>query len=108
MATQEEVNGIFPAMLENFQTDKADGANATIQFNLTGDNGGMYWLKVEDGSATHGTGDVESDMTVEANADDFYQIATGETNPMQAFMMGKIKVSDMGLGMKMISWFGLG
>ncbi|MEL7433730.1 MAG: hypothetical protein AAFN11_07270, partial [Chloroflexota bacterium] len=71
MATQEEVNGIFPAMLENFQTDKADGANATIQFNLTGDNGGMYWLKVEDGSATHGTGDVESDMTVEANADDF-------------------------------------
>lgn len=108
MATQEEISGIFPAMLENFQSDKAADANATIQFDLSGDNGGMYWLKVENGAATHGQGEVDADMTVKANADDFLGIAKGETNPMQAFMMGKIKVDDMGLGMKMISWFGMG
>src|SRR5690606_17516827 len=100
MATQEEINGIFPAMMDNFQPDKAEGVNATIQFNLSGDNGGIYWVKINDGSVTHGDGDVEADMTVKAAADDFHAIATGETNPMQAFMMGKIKIDDMGLGMK--------
>ena len=38
----------------------------------------------------------------------FYDIAQGNTQPMQAFMRGKIKVDDMNLGMKMISMFGLG
>ncbi|MEO1287830.1 MAG: SCP2 sterol-binding domain-containing protein [Chloroflexota bacterium] len=108
MATQEEVNNIFPTMMENFEADKADGVNATIQFNLSGDNGGMYWVKIDDGNVSHGQGDVDADMTVQAAADDFYGIATGETNPMQAFMMGKIKIDDMGLGMKMISMFGMG
>lgn len=108
MATQEEINGIFPAMMDNFQPDKAEGVNATIQFNLSGDNGGIYWVKIDDGSVTHGDGDVEADMTVKAAADDFHAIATGETNPMQAFMMGKIKIDDMGLGMKMIAMFGMG
>lgn len=108
MATKEEIDGIFPAMMENFRPDRANGVNATIQFNLSGDNGGLYWVKIDDGSVEHGTGEVASDMTVQASADDFYGIATGSTNPMQAFMMGKIKVSDMGLGMKMISIFQLG
>lgn len=108
MATQEEINGIFPAMMANFQAEKAQGITTTIKFDLSGDNGGLYWLKVDDGAVTHGTGEVEANMTVKAAADDFYGIATGETNPMQAFMMGKIKLDDMGLGMKMISWFGMG
>ena len=108
MATQEEINGIFPAMVENFQADKAAGVNATIQFELSGDNGGLYWVKIEEGSVTHGEGDVDASMTVKAAANDFYGIATGETNPMQAFMMGKIKLDDMNLGMKMISMFGMG
>lgn len=108
MATQEEINGIFPQMMENFQADKAEGVNSTIQFDLSGDNGGLYWVKIADGAVTHGEGDVEADMTVKAAADDFYGIANGETNPMQAFMMGKIKLDDMGLGMKMISMFGMG
>lgn len=108
MATQEQINSIFPMMMENFDAGKAEGTNATIQFNLSGDNGGLYWVTINGGEVTHGEGDVEADMTVQAAADDFYGIATGDTNPMQAFMMGKIKIDDMGLGMKMISMFGMG
>lgn len=108
MATQEEINGIFPAMVDNFIPEKASGVNATIQFELSGDNGGVYWVKIEEGSVTHGDGEAEADMTVKAAADDFHGIASGETNPMQAFMMGKIKLDDMGLGMKMIAMFGMG
>lgn len=105
MATQEEINGIFPAMMENFRADKAEGVDATIQFDLSGDNGGMYWVKISGGEVSHGEGEVEAGMTVKAAADDFFDIANGASNPMQAFMMGKIKVDDMGLGMKMIQMF---
>ena len=108
MATQAEVNGIFPAMVENFNADKASGVNTTIQFNLKGDNGGMYWVKINDGSVEHGEGDVDAGMIVEATADDFYAISTGNMNPMQAYMMGKIKATDIGMAMKMIQIFGLG
>jgi len=76
MATQEEINSIFPTMLENFDADAADGVNATIQFDLSGDNGGMYWVKINDGDVTAGEGDVEApDMTMKAAADDFYAIS---------------------------------
>ena len=108
MATQEEINGIFPAMMDNFQADKAQGVNTTIQFELSGDNGGTYWIKIEDGSTTHGEGEVDADLTVRAAADDFYNIAHGNTKPMQAFMMGKVKVTDTNLALKMMNWFQLG
>jgi len=108
MATQAEINSIFPQMMDNFQADKAGDLNATIAFELSGDNGGNYWVKIDNGAVTHGDGETDADMTVKAAADDFYQIATGGMNPMQAFMAGKIKVTDMSLGMKMMSIFQLG
>lgn len=108
MATQEEVNSIFPMMMQNFQEDKASGVNTVIKFNLKGDNGGMYWVKIADGSVEHGEGETDAGMTVEATADDFYAIATGNMNPMQAYMMGKIKATDIGMAMKMIQIFKLG
>jgi len=108
MATQEEINGIFPVMVNNFQADKAGDAAVTIQFDLTGDNGGTYWVKVNGGSASHGSGATEADMTVKAAADDFLSIVNGTMNPMNAFMMGKIKVTDTNIALKMMNWFGLG
>ena len=108
MATQEEVNNIFPMMVDNFQPDKAAGVNTVIQFNLKGDNGGLYWVNINENGVEHGTGDTDANMTVEANADDFYAIATGNMNPMQAYMMGKIKATDIGMAMKMIQIFQLG
>ena len=108
MATREEINGIFPAMVNNFQADNAGNANTTIQFDLSGDNGGVYWVKVDNGTATHGSGDTNADMTVKATADDFFNIVSGSLNPMQAFMMGKIKVTDTNIALKMMQWFGMG
>jgi putative sterol carrier protein len=108
MATQEEIKGIFPTMVNNFQADKAGDAVTTIQFELTGDNGGTYWVKINGGTASHGTGATEADLTVKAAADDFHSIVSGTLNPMNAFMMGKIKVTDTNIALKMMNWFGLG
>ena len=72
MASQAEIDGMFPAMMENFQADKAEGVNATIQFDLSGDNGGLYWVTINDGAVTHGEGDVEQNYVKAAH---WYQVA---------------------------------
>ena len=107
MATAEEVKSIFPAMVDRFIPGKADGVNAIIAFELRGDNGGNFWIKIADGSAESGEGEKsDAAMTVKATADDWHAVATGQTNAMQAFMTGKLKImGDMGLAMKMQTMF---
>lgn len=107
MASADEVKSIFPAMVERFVPEKANGVNATILFDLSGDNGGQFWIKVADGGAEAGVGGVnDPSMTVKAAADDWFAVATGQMNAMQAFMTGKLKIlGDMGLAMKMQTMF---
>ena len=108
MANAEDVQALFPAMVDRFLPEKAADINATILFDLSGDNGGYYWIKIADGAATTGLGEVSDPaMTVKASADDWHAVATGQLNAMQAFMTGKLKIlGDMGLAMKMQTIFG--
>jgi putative sterol carrier protein len=109
MPTQAEVQGVFPAMLTRFVPDKAKGVNATIQFDLSGEAGGTYWVKIADGAPTWGEGAPEAPSMVFKSSDaDFIALMTGKLNPMQAFMMGKIKVNNMDIGMKMMQMFQMG
>ncbi len=107
MATADEVKNLFPAMVDRFLPEKAGDINATILFDLSGDNGGHFWLKIADGAATTGAGELSDPaMTVKASADDWFAVATGEMNAMQAFMTGKLKIlGDMGLAMKIQTIF---
>jgi len=107
MATAEEIKGIFPEMVNRLDPEKAGDIDALIQFDLSGDNGGLFWVKVADGNAETGEGSVENPtMTLKAAADDWYAVSTGQMNAMQAFMSGKIKIQgDMSIAMKMQSMF---
>ncbi len=107
MASAEDVRSLFPAMVDRFIPEKAGDLNATILFDLSGDNGGLFWIKIADGAASSGPGEApEPAMTVKASADDWFAVATGQMNPMQAFMTGKLKIlGDMGLAMKMQTIF---
>ncbi len=107
MATSEEIKGIFPEMVNRLVPEKADGIDAVIQFDLSGDNGGMFWVKIANGSAENGEGSVDNPtMTLKAAADDWFAVSTGQMNAMQAFMSGKIKIQgDMSIAMKMQTLF---
>jgi putative sterol carrier protein len=108
MATVAEIQSLFDELPSKFRPEKADGVDSTIAFDLSGENGGTFWAKISNGTCETGTGSVENPaMTVSATADDFYKVAKGETNAMQAFMAGKLKIKgDMGLAMKMTGFFG--
>jgi len=107
MATAQEVEAIFPAMASRLIPEKAEGVNAIIQFNLSGDNGGLYWLRIADGKCESGTGQAENPkLTLKASADDYFAIISGSLNPTQAVFTGKLKIEgDMSLAMKLTSMF---
>ncbi len=86
---------IFSGMKENFNEDAAAGVSATIAYELSGDFGGVWTLRVQDGAlqVDEGLPSGNVDATVRMDASDFVKVATGELNPMTAFMSGKIRIS---------------
>ncbi len=108
MARFASVQEIFTNMCSGFQPAKAQGDKALIQFDLSGDNGGKYWVKVAEGQCETGNGAAPgtADMTLVASAEDWIKVTNGELNAMTAFMQGKIKVQgNMGLALKLQTWF---
>lgn len=107
--SQAEIDALFEKMRQKFDRDKAQGMDATIQFRLTGDESAEYWVRVQESDMEMGAGEAEEPrMTLFAKAEDFADVINGETNAMQAFMSGKLKVQgEMSLAMKLQSVFGL-
>lgn len=98
---------IFDAMPATLDANAAKGMNATIQFNLSGDDGGQWYVTIKDGKAevTQGTAPA-ANMTMSIAANDYVDMTTGKLNGQMAFMSGKLKISgDMGLAMKMQTLF---
>lgn len=107
MSVADQVKEIFNAMPANLNADAAKGMNAVIQFNLTGDGGGNYYVTIKDGTCTVTEGTHQSpNMTMTMAAQDYVDMINGKLNGQMAFMSGKLKIAgDMGLAMKMQSLF---
>ena len=98
---------IFDQMSANVNADAAKGLNSTIQFNLSGDNGGQWHVAIKDGKADVAAGTAPSpNMTLSMTSQDYVDMVMGKLNGQMAFMSGKLKISgDMGLAMKMQNLF---
>ena len=110
MEKATSIKQVFEAMPEQFNADAASGVDAVFQFDLTGDDGGKYWVKVQDQQLSIEEGEHDNpSITIISSADDYLKLANGDINAMNAFMQGKVKVKgNMGLAMKLQSMFGLG
>jgi putative sterol carrier protein len=87
---------------------KMKGVSAVYQFDLTGDNGGVFHTAVDDGKATVVEAAHDNpNITISMSADDFDAMLEGKLNATSAFMAGKLKVKgDMSLAMKLQSLLG--
>jgi len=94
---------------EAFEPQNAQGVNATIQYNFTGDEAGSWVVKVADGKCTVDEGEAESPtVTINAPSEVWLKILRREVDGATAFMSGQFTFTgDMGVLMQMESWFGL-
>jgi putative sterol carrier protein len=81
--------------------------DATILFDLSGEDGGQWTVSIRDGKVSFEDGSPESPtLTVEAVAEDLKALVKGELNPMAAFMQGRLKVKgDMSTAMQLQKLF---
>ncbi len=98
---------IFAKTPQNLIAEKAGSMNAAVAFDLSGENGGQWTVKIADGNCTVEEGIVDgADATISMAGSDYVDMMTGKLNPMMAFMGGKVKVSgDLNTVMKFQTLF---
>lgn len=100
------VKEYFDTLPQRFIATAAKGVKATFQFELAGDGGGTYHVKVDDGTMTVVEGPADSpNTTIKMAAADYIQMVNGKMNGTMAFMKGKLKVAgNVMLAQKMNSF----
>ncbi|PRY59518.1 SCP-2 sterol transfer family protein [Knoellia remsis] len=107
---QAILDGIFDRFPEMFNPEKAKGADARVNWRITGGPGGSddtYAVVVKDGTVT-----TEKDPTEEPKTSimlgpaEFAKLITGSGNPTMMVMMGKVKArGDLAAAMAFQNWF---
>ena len=97
------VQGLMDRMPKAFIPESAEGVDAVIQFHLSGEEGGDWFVTIQDQTCSVETGETESPtMTLWAEAQDYKDMILGKLDPMAAFMQQKIRLSgnlNMALGL---------
>ena len=97
----------FEEMPNVFNPAAAQGMNKTLQWNITGDQAGVWAFQIHNGEGKLIPGGVEKpDITFTISDKDWLAITEGKLDAMSAYMTGKLKVAgDMMLAMKVPQLF---
>ncbi|MDX1615747.1 MAG: SCP2 sterol-binding domain-containing protein [Candidatus Promineifilaceae bacterium] len=101
------VQQLFNEMPSAFNADKAGDFEATIQFDLSGEEGGEWVVTIVDGTCVATEGVVEDPTaTLHMEASDYVDMVTGKLDPMTAFIQQKVRVEgDLNAVMKFQTLF---
>ena len=76
-----------------FQADKAKGVHASYQWELSGPNGGDWWLIVNDGTYNTGSGKIHNpNVTFLASDEDWVAMSNKTLNVSWAYLTGRLKI----------------
>ena len=99
---------IFGRMPEAFLSEKAQGSDAVIQYDITTSEGVKEWtVTVKDGTCTTSEGPAtDPRLALQLGIVDFVRLIFGQAEGTQLFMTGKLKLKgDMMFAMQMQTWF---
>ena len=84
---------VFNAMRGSFQSAKAKGVHARYQWELSGPNGGQWWIEVNNGTYKMGNGQIDHpNVTFIASDKDWVAICHDQLSGTWAYFTGRLKV----------------
>ncbi|XP_055306290.1 hydroxysteroid dehydrogenase-like protein 2 [Sitodiplosis mosellana] len=99
-----QVEGLFKKIESHLSKELVQKVNAIYHFNVKGDEAGIWFLNLKDGSGNCGKGDcgVTPEATLTMNSKDFFDMFSGNLKATSAFMSGKLKINgDLSKAMKL-------
>ncbi|MBI2840279.1 MAG: acyl-CoA dehydrogenase family protein [Acidobacteria bacterium] len=103
---EKTVEGLMRSLPGRIRSEKVAGWRACFHFRLKDSDHPDWTVRIEEGMCAVEEGLQGSpDCLVQMKAETFLGIETGATNPQVAFMMGKVKVSDVGQMMRYVKAF---
>jgi putative sterol carrier protein len=92
-ATDSTPQDVFDGMRKSFRADKAKGVHARYQWQLSGPNGGQWWIDVNDGTFKMGKGTIQSPNVTFITSDrDWVALSNGTLGGKWAFFTGRLKI----------------
>ena len=92
-------NELLNAVREKASAIDAQGKDfLAVQVNITGDNGGVFYVEVKDGHVSVEPYEYKDrNCAVTISMENFLKLAQGSLDPVKAFTFGKLKVDgDLG------------
>jgi putative sterol carrier protein len=84
---------VFDGMRQSFQTQKAKGVHARYQWELSGPNGGQWWIDVNDGTYKMGKGKIDNPSVTFVTSDkDWVALSNGTLGGKWAYFTGRLKI----------------
>jgi putative sterol carrier protein len=98
---------VFDGMRQNFQANKAKGVHARYQWELSGPNGGEWWIDVDDGKYKMGKGKIDNpNVTFVAKDKDWVAVSNHQMGGTWAYLTGRLKIrGDQGVARKLGEMF---
>jgi putative sterol carrier protein len=98
---------VFDSMRSSFQPAKAKGVHARYQWDLSGSQGGQWWIDVDDGKYKMGKGKIDNpNVTFIAKDKDWVAICHDQLSGTWAYLTGRLKVrGDQGVARKLGEMF---
>jgi putative sterol carrier protein len=85
--------GVFDGMRQSFQVAKAKGVHARYQWELSGPNGGEWWIDVNDGTFKMGRGKIDNPSVTFITSDkDWVALSNGTLGGKWAYFTGRLKI----------------
>ena len=84
---------VFDSMRSSFQSAKAKGVHARYQWDLSGPQGGQWWIDLNDGKYKMGKGKIDNpNVTFVAKDKDWVAVSNGQLGGTWAYLTGRLKI----------------
>lgn len=107
MNDEVTIQDLMDRLPDFFLPEKAAGIRATVLFELSGERGGDWTVRIQEDTCQVAEGATDqADLRFQASAQDVLDIFYDRLEPMSAYMQGRLRLSgNFGLALKLFGLF---